>query len=108
MTTSPTHIGRKHNRPNLLYILRLAQTYTDEYTQTHTGPCTQEESDRQGLHAKVRSFPFHSTIQGAEIIHCVQVGPPIRELTLQAAAKRVRLCETERQTSRQTEHHSEY
>lgn len=105
MTTGPTHIGRKHNRPNLLYILRLAQTRTREYTQTRTGPCTQEESDRQRPRAKVRSFPFHSAIQGPEIIHCVQVGPPMRELTHPAAAESVRL-DCVRQKDRQADRQS--
>lgn len=76
-------------------------TCAHKHTHTSTGLRTQEKSDRQRLHAKVRPFPFHSSIQPVEIIHCVQVGPPIRELTLQTAAEeRERMCETDRQTDR--------
>ena len=114
MTTSPAHTGRKHNRPKLLYvhILSVCVTHTDTHrhtrTHTHTGPCTQDKSDRQRLHAELRLLPFHSGFHRAEIIHCVQVDPAIRELTRQAASERVRLCQTDRQTDRQTEHHSAY
>lgn len=102
MTTSPAHTGRKHNGPKLLYVHIPSVCHSLSQTHTHTLPCTQDKSDRQRLNAKVRPFPFHSSIQRVEIIHYVQVDLPKRELTLQPATERVRLCEweTDRQTDR--------
>ena len=82
------------------FSLFVSHTYTHTHTHTHTGPCTQDKSDRQRLRAELRLLPFHSGFHWAEIIHCVQVDPAIRELTRQAGSERVRLCETDRQTDR--------